>query len=461
MAFALPFEDDTPRIVSVIELTRRLQSLVGNLGRVAVRGEISRVMTAASGHVYFDLKDLDAKISCTIWKSQVAHAVRFDLKEGMSVVAHGKLDIYAPRGSYSLIVQRLEQEGIGALLEQFEKLKTELLARGWFDRKRLLPSMPKSIGVVTSRDGAALQDFLRTRSLRWPLYPVVLAHSIVQGKGASKDIARAIERLNAAGVEVIAVIRGGGSLEDLWAFNELPVAEAIWNSRVPIVTGVGHEVDVTLADLVADHRAHTPTDAAQTLIPDRASLAERIQRAGNHLLEAMDELVSDRERRIADAASSPVLRDAKWILGSREEHLGHLCARMTGAVERSLSSKSNRALELHRRLEAQSPAARVERLERKLGDLRARLAPSVERSLEARERRFAVAGGKLDALSPVKILSRGYSITTRESDGSAVRDASSIAAGERIVSRFGRGRAISKVERVDAADVVEGGDAAP
>jgi exodeoxyribonuclease VII large subunit len=399
--------------------------------------------------VYFDLKDLDAKISCTIWKSQVARALRFELAEGMSVIAHGSLDVYAPRGTYSLLVQRLEQEGIGALLVQFEKLKAELAARGWFERKRAIPPMPRAVGVVTSRDGAALQDFLRTRSLRWPLYPVVLAHASVQGKGAAAEIAKAIARLNAQAVDVIALVRGGGSIEDLWSFNELALLEAMWNSRVPIVTGVGHEIDVTLADLVADHRAHTPTDAAQTVIPHRSALVERLQRAGNHLLGAMDEIVAKREECLADAASSRALRDPNWLLGSREDELEHLCARMTGSTERALQSRAARLSSAHRTLESASPRRRVERVERRMIEARARLAPALERALERRELRFEVAGGKLDALSPLKILARGYSITTREKDGLAVRDASSLHPGERIVSRIERGRVISTVDRVE------------
>ncbi|MBI5433846.1 MAG: exodeoxyribonuclease VII large subunit [Planctomycetes bacterium] len=457
MALTLPFDDAAPRVLTVTELTRRVQGLLANLGRVAVRGEISRVLTAASGHVYFDLKDLDSKIACTIWKSQVAHAARFELAEGVAVIAHGKLDVYGPRGTYSLIVQRLEQEGVGALLVEFERLKQELAAKGWFDRKRPLPAMPARIGVVTSRDGAALQDFLRTRTLRWPLYPLVLAHSPVQGKTAAAEIARAIERLNRTDVDVIALVRGGGSLEDLWCFNELPVLEAICNSRVPVVTGVGHEVDTTLADFVADHRAHTPTDAAQTLIPERAALFERLQRAGNQLFEAIDGRLEERERRLGDAARARVLTEPEALLVARDGTLAHLAARMTSSLDGKLRSTDARVQTAHRRLEASSPRVRVEELERRLSEARGRLAPALARLVERRERRFAVAAGKLDALSPLEILGRGYSITTRAS-GEAVRDASTLRAGEKLVTRVEKGRVVSTVERVEPGELGGSGE---
>ncbi|MCK6444933.1 MAG: exodeoxyribonuclease VII large subunit [Planctomycetes bacterium] len=450
----LPF-DDAPRVVTVTELTRKLQGLLANVGRVAVRGEVSRVMVAASGHVYFDLKDLDSKIACTIWKSQVPHAARFELEEGLAVIAHGKLDVYGPRGSYSLIVQRLEREGVGALLVEFERLKQELAAKGWFERKRPLPPLPQKIGVVTSRDGAALQDFLRTRTLRWPLFPLVLAHSSVQGKGASAELARAIERLNRTDVDVIALVRGGGSLEDLWCFNELPVLEAIRNSRVPVVTGVGHEVDTTLADLVADHRAHTPTDAAQTLIPERAALVERLQRAGNLLLQAMGDALDDRETRLAAAARSRALSEPDDMLLARAERLGHLAARMQSALSGRLRAVEARLAAAHRRLEASSPRARLERFERRLVTARERLRPALQRTVEARERRLAVAAAKLDALSPVGILGRGYSITTRAS-GQAVRDAAELSVGESLVTRVARGRVTSKVERIEPGPPASG-----
>ncbi|NUP98172.1 MAG: exodeoxyribonuclease VII large subunit, partial [Planctomycetaceae bacterium] len=306
-----------PRAWSVSQLTQRIRGLLEGLGRVSVEGEVSGGRPAASGHVYFDLKDLDAKVACVIWRSAVATALRQPLREGDKVVVHGKVEVYGPRGGYQIIVQRVEPAGLGTLLAQLERLKQDLKERGWLDRRRPIPALPERVGVVTSRDGAAFQDFLRTRSQRWPLYPVVLSHTPVQGANAAQLIAAAIRRVAASGVDVVVVTRGGGSIEDLWAFNELAVAEAIWECPVPVVSGVGHETDTTLCDLVADLRAHTPTDAATQVIPDRRELVEALERGEGHLLDALQSQLEGRRERLERAASSRVLRDAHWILDER------------------------------------------------------------------------------------------------------------------------------------------------
>jgi exodeoxyribonuclease VII large subunit len=441
-----------PRVFTVGELTREVKSALEGLGRVAVEGEVSRVVRAASGHLYFDLKDIDAKMSCTIWRSQVASAVKFDLVEGAQVVAHGRLDVYAPRGTYSLNVQRLEPAGLGALLLKLEKLKEELKALGWFDRKRPLPAMPRAIGVVTSRDGAALQDFLRTRSLRWPLYPVLLAHTPVQGPGAAAEIAAAIRRLDAYavdgahGVEVIVVIRGGGSLEDLWSFNERVVAEAIHASSVPVVTGVGHETDVTLADLVADHRAHTPTDAGQTVIPDRAELLAGLDRARNHLLQAIDGALASREQRLARVAASPALRNARWILERRAEHLEQLGRSLRIAASAGIDRAGSRLSRAAGRLSRQSPVRRIERISARVAALAPRLTRAIAAPIERAERRVALAGTALEAISPLRILARGYSITSRETGGAPLTSADDLACGDRLRTVLASGSIVSTVE---------------
>jgi exodeoxyribonuclease VII large subunit len=449
-AFAHP-QPAGPKIWTVGELTREIKDALEELGRVSVEGEVTRVVRAASGHLYFDLKDIDAKLSCTIWRSQVASAVRFDLEEGTKVVAHGRLDVYGPRGTYSLNVQRLEQAGLGALLLRLEKLKEELKALGWFDRKRPLPAMPSMIGLATSRDGAALQDFLRTRSLRWPLYPVRLAHTSVQGAGAADEIAAAIRRLDASKVDVIVVCRGGGSLEDLWAFNERAVAEAIHAATVPVVTGVGHETDVTLADLVADHRAHTPTDAAQTVIPDRAALLEELERARNHLLQAIDVALEGRAERLARAAASPVLRGAGWILDRRAESLGHQARSLRLAAGAVLDRAGSRVLGAAARLSRQSPAVAIERRSAHLDALAPRLARAIAAPLEDVERRIELAQTSLAATSPFAVLERGYSITQREGGSAPLKDAGDLKPGERIRTVLAAGWILSEIEKTGRA----------
>lgn len=425
-----PSEPAGPRTYTVAELSRQIQGALDRLGRVAVEGEISRITRAASGHVYFDLKDLDAKLSCTIWKSALAAAARFPLEEGMQVVAHGKLDVYAPRGTYALIVQRLEQKGLGALLAELEKLKETLRAKGWFDRKRPLPSMPKLVGVVTSRDGAALQDFLRTRALRWPDFPCVLAHTSVQGKAAAKEIAEAIRRVDALGVDVICVVRGGGSLEDLWAFNELPVAEAVWNARAPVVSGVGHQTDVTLIDFVADHRAHTPTDAAQSVIPDRKALLEGLEASAANLEQVVEAELAEREAALERLGRSRALREPGLALELRLVRLEHHARTLGLAAGSALDRARTRLERAAAVLGRANPAAELERRAKQARALvRPRLSNAVERGFERRERALALAERGLESTSPYRVLARGYSITRVAGSTAPLSDASRLKAG--------------------------------
>ena len=416
------------RVIAVRELTRAVKSSLEGFGRLAVEGEVTGVKRAAAGHLYFDLKDLDSKVSCAIWRSALPTALRFDLKEGAKVVAHGKLDVYAPRGTYSLIVTRLEPRGVGELLAKLEALKTELKGRGWFERRRPLPNLPRVVGLVTSRDTAALQDFLRTRSLRWPRYPLRFVHTPVQGAGAAVEIAAAIRRLDASGVDVIVLARGGGSLEDLWCFNELPVAEAIWHTSVPVVTGVGHETDTTLADLVADHRAHTPTDAAQTVIPQRRALVDELERLAGYLGTAIEGTLESR--------------------GTRLEHATR-ALRFGGTA--LLERPAARLAALAVRVERQHPRARLEALAARLARAGVRLRSAAEAPLARAEKRLERAAATLEATSPFRVLERGYSIT-RRADGTAVRRASDVKAGETVESVLHEGLLVSRVEETRAKE---------
>jgi exodeoxyribonuclease VII large subunit len=410
------------RVLSVRELTRAVHKSLEGLGRLAIEGEVTQIKRAAAGHLYFDLKDLDAKVSCAIWRSSLSTAVRFDLKEGAKVVAHGKLDVYAPRGTYSLIVQRLEQKGIGEQLARLEALKAELKALGWFDRKRVLPVMPGMIGLVTSRDTAALQDFLRTRSLRWPLYPVRLAHTPVQGAAAAAEIAQAIRRIDASAVDVIVVCRGGGSLEDLWCFNERSVAEAIHAASVPVVTGVGHETDTTLADLVADLRAHTPTDAAQTVIPDRARLLIELERGWQHLQTALEHVMERGEERLVRVG-------------------GRLGSSLQARLERAGTALARGAA----RLERHNPNLRLAQQRARLEQSGLRLSRAAARLCEPAQRRLALCEATVQATSPFRVLERGYSIT-RTLDGSVLKNAEQVAPGTPIETILHKGRLIARVE---------------
>ena len=438
-------------VLTVSQVTARIKHSLEGFGRLAVEGEISGLKRAGSGHVYFSLKDLDAVISCALWRSRALSAAPFELTEGMHVVCHGKLDVYRPRGTYNLIVERIEQRGIGEMLARLEELKRRLKERGWFERARPLPQLPRTVGLVTSRSGAALQDFLRTRSRRWPLYPVRLAHSTVQGPGAAAEIAEAIERLAASGVDLIVLARGGGSLEDLWAFNELPVAEAIWRCPVPLVSAVGHETDFTLADMVADQRAHTPTDGAQRVIPERAVFLESLDRIGGQLEDGLRSQIRERERSLAHLAGSRVLREPGWVLGDRARALDDGARRLGLAAEALLARKGERLSRCRMDLAGSSPALQLERRAARLGSLRPRLQAAAVTVLARRGGPLTAVGRALEATSPFAVLARGYSITRavgEDGDGAPLTEAAGVGVGALLETVLHRGRLTSRVEAV-------------
>jgi len=431
-------------VVSVTQLTQRIDAAVKGLGTVAVEGEVSGVKTPASGHVFFRLKDEGALLDCKIWRSQVARALAGPLREGMRVVVRGGLDVYAPYGNYSLVVERVEERGIGALLAELERLKARLAAEGLFGRKRPLPRLPRRIGVVSSRDADAWRDFLRTRTLRWPLFPVVFAHSRVQGRGAATELAAAIQRIDRCGVDVIVVCRGGGALEDLWCFNEEVVARAIFSASVPVVTGVGHESDTTLVDFVADHRAHTPTDAAQTVIPARAELAAALERQEGYLTEALERLLAARVERLERVARARVLVRPEELSALARRRLDEGARRLVAAAHGALARRVQVAERAAARLARESPSARLERTGRRVDDLGRRLARATERALQLRAGRLEPAARALDVLSPLAVLERGYSIT-RTAEGRVVRDASEVQVGDELETLVFRGSVRSRV----------------
>ena len=418
------------------------------LGRVVVEGELSSLRRHTSGHVYFDLKDESARLSCVVWRSRVSRALAFDPEEGVQVLAHGRLDVYPPRGSYNLIVERLEPLGLGALLVELERLKEELRAKGWFDRARPLPALPSRVGVVTSRDGAALRDLLRTRSLRWPGFPVRLRHAPVQGPGAANAIARAIDDLDRSGVDVIVVCRGGGSLEDLWAFNERPVAEAVWRASVPVVSGVGHESDTTLIDLVADHRAHTPTDAAQSVIPDLAEHRERLARMGNFLIAAASGRIEACHRRLAELARRPALSRPARILAERRQVLADRGARLRAAANAQTARRMQGLQALQVRLERQAPRLRLERRAARVQAAGEGLVRSLAGRLEGAGTRVTLLARTLEGVSPLAVLGRGYSLTRRAGETVPLDDSARTAVGEELETWLRRGSIRTRVVEV-------------
>lgn len=375
--------------------------LSGEFDDVWVEGEVGGFKVAASGHWYFALKDQDqdAVIQCAMFAGS-NRSVRQRPKDGDVVLLRGSIDVYAPRGSFSLKVRRLEHTGAGELARKLELLRQKLHAEGLFDpaKKRPLPTYPRAVGVVTSPTGAALHDILRVMHARWPGLPVYIAPCKVQGDGAAREIAAAIELLNAHGkVDVILVGRGGGSAEDLFCFNEELVVRAVAASAIPTVSCVGHEVDTTLCDFAADVRAATPSNAAEIVTPER---------------DALLAWVEERQARLVAAAQRRVRLLREQVARVRLQH----------------------------------PRQRIERGRMRNDELDERLRTTMARILERRRDRLRAASRHLDALSPLKVLDRGYAIALHE--GRAVADAATLKPGDELELRLARGRANVSVKRV-------------
>lgn len=410
----IPPAPEKPSVLTVSELTSAIQgTLQAGFSSIGVSGEISEVTKPQSGHVYFTLKDESAQIKAILWRS-AAQRLKFKLEEGQEVICHGDLDVYPPRGTYQLIVQRIEPQGIGALQLAFQQLQQRLAAEGLFNpaRKRRLPRFPRRIGFVTSPSGAAIHDFLQVIRRRFRGVQVFVIPAKVQGEGAATDIVRGIQLANRLqpALDVLVVGRGGGSIEDLWCFNEEPVVRAIFASRVPVVSAVGHEVDMTLADLVADVRALTPTEAAERVVPSAAELREQLAACSRRMKSSVVAQVNSARRHLELLAKRRVLTHPLDRIHDRARRLDDLAAGMDQALQR-----------------------RVRRNRDQL------------RSLAAR----------LESLSPLRVLSRGYTVTQRL-DGSVVRDAGELQIGESIRTRCDRGEFISRVEQIQSTPVKPG-----
>lgn len=399
-------------VLSVSDLTAQIkETLEGTFPDVWVTGEISNLSRPQSGHCYLTLKDDRAQIRAVMWRATAAR-VRFDLHDGLEVVCQGYVDVYAQRGSYQLVVQQVQPKGMGALELALRQLMEKLKAEGLFEaaRKRPLPRFPRRVAVVTSPTGAAIRDFLEVLRRRWRGVDVVIVPVRVQGDGAATEIAEAIELVNRfrEPVDVLVVTRGGGSLEDLWAFNEEPVARAIFASQVPVISAVGHEIDVTVADLVADVRALTPSEAAERLAP------------------AAEELTF---------------------------HLNQIRARLAGTLRARVRSARTQLDWIAGRRAFLRPLDRLRDMARRLDELQARAGRAVRSRADRGGQHMARLAAQLESLSPLSVLGRGYSLTERADDGRLVRDANTLAAGDRLVTRFARGRATSRVEQIDDVEI--------
>jgi exodeoxyribonuclease VII large subunit len=421
-------------VLTVSALSQQLaQAMEERFPAVWVEGEISNFKVYASGHAYFTLKDEGAQLRCVLFRTRTRR-VRFEPRDGLHVMAFGAIEIYAQRGDYSLVVELLEPKGVGALQLAFEQLKERLQAEGLFDaaRKRLLPRFPRTIGIVTSPSGAAIRDMLRVIGRRFGGLRIVLAPARVQGEGAAAEVAQGIRELNAlGGVDVIIVGRGGGSLEDLWAFNDEMLARTIAASKIPVISAVGHEVDFTIADFVADVRAATPSNAAELVVKEKRAVTEALADLTTRLRRAIGRSVAAERERLGRAAGRRVLTDPARPLRELARRLDDARARLRQAALTALDRRGHRLELAHRGLRAQNPVMRTLNGRRALTDLTGRLERGAHRALDRARHRVGYDAGRLDSLSPLAVLGRGYSLT-RTADGRIVRTWRDVAAGEPV-----------------------------
>ena len=429
------------RAVSVSELTARLKSVVEReFIDVYVEGEVSNFRRHSSGHWYFSLKDESASLRCASFRMQ-NRMIRFIPEDGLHVIARGRLSIYDTRGEYQLIVEFMEPVGAGALQLAFEQLKKRLAAAGLFavERKRPLPILPRCIGVVTSPTGAAVRDILRVLKRRNEAVSVLIAPVRVQGEGAGSDIARAIRLLNSRKeVDAIIVGRGGGSTEDLSSFNDEAVARAIYNSKVPVISAVGHETDVTIADLVADLRASTPSAAAEMVASARGEMCARIAGLGEDMRKAIRYHLLALRGNLSEFESSRAFPEVQSRIRGFAQRVDDAGYSMESALRAALKLRRAQHSALELRLSETDLRRRVIERRGRLTELSGRLQSSARVAIESGSERVSLAAGKLDSLSPLGVLARGYAIAF-DAQGRVIKRAADIASGEQVRVRVCEG----------------------
>jgi len=439
-----------PRTVyAVSELAEILRGLLeDSLPNVWVEGEVSNLAKPASGHWYFTLKDAQAQLRCAMFRNANFY-VRPPPANGDVVLLRGKVGIYPARGELQLIADYMEPAGTGALLRAFEQLKSRLAAEGLFDpaRKRPIPPAPRRIGLITSASGAAVHDVLTALARRWPLAEVLLYPVPVQGAEAPPAIVRALAELpRRAALDVLLLVRGGGSLEDLWAFNDEAVARAVRACAVPVICGVGHEVDVTIADFAADLRAATPTAAAELATPDIAEWAAQLDRLDQQLLTVLERRLESAGERLAGVLGRLNLLPPGRRLQDRAQRLDELDERLRHALPARLRLQRERLSALSGRLRRADPGLRLAGERRHLDSLAALLQGRMQTLLGKRQTRLAAAQSLLDSLNPDAVLARGYAIV-RGADGKVLLDASQVQPGTAVEARLARGSLVAEVKQ--------------
>lgn len=437
-------------IYTVSQLTAEVKRLLeGNFEHVWVEGEISNFRLPSSGHFYFTLKDESAQVRAVMFRMQ-SRLLKFDPEDGLRVVCYGRLTVYEPRGEYQIVVDHLEPKGLGALQLAFEQLKEKLSREGLFDpaHKKPLPPLPQKIGIVTSPTGAAIRDILQIIDRRFANVHIFLYPVKVQGPGAAQEIARAVEELNQwPGLEVMIVGRGGGSLEDLWAFNEEVVARAIYQSRVPIISAVGHEIDFTIADFVADLRAPTPSAAAELVVRNKVELVQTLESLARRMGQAVRVDLEARRERLS--ALLYRLVDPRKRISDQRLRLDDFFYRLAGSMQQGLSRKNDLLRLKSESLILLHPGRRIAEYSHRLSQFYRRLAVTEKAHLRFFRQRVDGIMGKLQSLSPLSILERGYSIARLLPSREIVRRAAQLKLEDRVNVKVHQGEFIARVEGME------------
>ena len=396
-------EEINEKFFTVSEISRGIRtSLEHKFSNIGVLGEISNVRKPSSGHIYLTLKDKNSQLQAVVFRNS-ASRIKFELKDGMEVISFGSITVYEPRGQYQLIINKIEPKGIGALQLAFQQLKEKLEKEGLFDsaHKKPLPFIPQKIGIVTSPTGAAIKDILNIIDRRFANVEILIYPVKVQGEGAAQEIAEAITELNNySDIDVIISGRGGGSLEDLWAFNEEIVARSIYNSKIPVISAVGHEIDLTIADLVADKRALTPSEAGELVVPRKDLLIEKTEKFKTRLLQSLTGKLRLSKEKLDRIANSYAIRQ---------------------------------------------PFDKFNRWQQKLDDLSQRLNLNITHALNSEREKLSGIAGKLESLSPLNVLKRGYTITTKQEDNKSLRYITDLSKGDKIKTNLSKGSIISEI----------------
>ncbi len=439
----------TPAVFTVSQLNERARQLLEvSFTSVRVEGEISNLARPSSGHWYFTLKDQSAQIRCAMFRSRTS-MVKFQPKEGDKVELRGKVSLYANRGDYQLIVDQMKPAGEGALLLAYEELKRKLAAEGLFDEqyKRPLPQRINRVAVITSATGAAIHDILTVLRRRWPLLEIDLYPAMVQGPQASYELMQALSSANRdQRADIIIIGRGGGSLEDLWCFNDENLARTIASSSIPVISAVGHEVDFTIADFVADQRAATPSAAAELISPNQRQVSLHIQQQLRQLQDGLHRRIFQSETKVKQLSQR--LRSPQQLLKQQAQRLDIAEMRLQQLQKQRLQQRQLRINQLHKRLQNQHPNKLVTQQQDSITGLYQRLQQAIKQQTDRKGRQLSHHVAVLQSLSPLNVLARGYSIT-RHKDGRVIDSANAVEIDEIITTRLQQGNIVSKIVQID------------